>query len=91
MRKPKFNLAILPTGSSRILLGTAVLAFSLMAASCHREACPGAITRTDQPQDQPADQSVNLPEEAAIESANQPEYPGAGSAQQDKSSLRVQG
>lgn len=74
-----FIQAVLPTGVNRTLLTAAVLAFGLMASSCNREACPGAITRTDQPEKQ------------AIESASQSESPDAGSAQQDKSLLRVQG
>lgn len=74
-----FILAILPTGVSRTVFATAVLAFGLMASSCHREACPGAITRSDQPQEQ------------ANEGLNPQQSPDAGSAQQGTSSLRVRG
>jgi len=66
-------------GASRTFLTAAVLAFGLMASSCHREACPGAITRTDQPQEQ------------AIEASNPQQSPDAGSAQQGKSLPSVRG
>jgi len=79
MRKPMFIQTILLTGVSRTLFTAAVLAVGLMASSCNREACPGAITRTDQPQ------------EPAIESSNPQQAPEAGSTQQGTSSLRVQG
>ena len=85
MKKPVNSNRKTQGNSTFGVLAAALLIFSVAATSCHREACPGAITGS---QVQPEEQ---IQQELSNGFADQSEYQGEDSAPLRKSGLNGEG